>query len=217
MLGKILLGTVVGVGAVAAAPFTGGGSVLAGASLVASLTGAATAATTAGLAGAAIGAAVGRKEEEDIEANRRSAKKKGFEDGIKKGETEILKKMKPILKKVKEQDDYMIGLTAFCYTIAKCDGKISAEEQDELDYYLNYIVDNGTLSPVAKDKMLSLKNSTLTFKKCKKYLDKISFENLLGFSDILDSIIEADNIIHPAEIKLKEDWEKYYHERSLQS
>ncbi len=42
MWGKILAGAAVGVGAVAAAPFTGGGSLLGGASLIASLTGAGT-------------------------------------------------------------------------------------------------------------------------------------------------------------------------------
>lgn len=38
--GKILVGAFIGVGAIAAAPFTGGGSVLAGASLATSLLGA---------------------------------------------------------------------------------------------------------------------------------------------------------------------------------
>lgn len=43
-LGKALIGAVVGVGAIAAAPFTGGGSLFAGATLMSSLAGAGVAA-----------------------------------------------------------------------------------------------------------------------------------------------------------------------------
>lgn len=48
MWGKVLAGVAVGVGAVAAAPFTGGGSLLGGASLIASLSGAGTIAAAVG-------------------------------------------------------------------------------------------------------------------------------------------------------------------------
>ena len=58
---KILAGAAIGVGAVAAAPFTGGGSVLGAATLVASLSGAGTAAAAvgAGVVGGAVGASIG--------------------------------------------------------------------------------------------------------------------------------------------------------------
>lgn len=50
-LGKALLGAAIGVGTVAAIPVTGGGSVLAGTSLIASLTGAGAIASAAGVGG----------------------------------------------------------------------------------------------------------------------------------------------------------------------
>ncbi len=49
MWGKILAGAAVGVGAVAAAPFTGGGSLLGAATLASSLAGAGTVAAAAGV------------------------------------------------------------------------------------------------------------------------------------------------------------------------
>lgn len=55
-VGHMLLGALLGVGAVAAAPFTGGGSVLGAATLASSLSGLGTglAAATAGTVGAAV-------------------------------------------------------------------------------------------------------------------------------------------------------------------
>lgn len=75
----IILGAALGVGAIAAAPFTGGGSVLGAATLAASLSGFGTglAAATAGLVGAAV--ADGMADEEEISAycdGYRKAKKK---------------------------------------------------------------------------------------------------------------------------------------------
>ena len=78
-LDRIVLGAVLGVGAIAAAPFTGGGSVLGAATLAGSLSGIGTglAAATAGLVGAAV--ADGMADEEEISAycdGYRKAKKK---------------------------------------------------------------------------------------------------------------------------------------------
>lgn len=57
-VGKVIAGIAIGVGAVAAAPFTGGGSLLAGAGLVGSLAGAGALAVGAGLVGGIIGGAI---------------------------------------------------------------------------------------------------------------------------------------------------------------
>ena len=65
--GKILGLAVLGVGAIAAAPFTGGGSILGAATIAGSLAGAGTiaAAAGAGAVGAGVGYALSRKEEEE--------------------------------------------------------------------------------------------------------------------------------------------------------
>jgi len=71
--GKILGLAALGVGAVAAAPFTGGGSILAATGAAASLAGAGTvaAAVGAGAAGAAAGAIMSENEEEEQRQERR--------------------------------------------------------------------------------------------------------------------------------------------------
>ena len=81
---RIILGAALGIGAIAAAPFTGGGSVLGAATLAGSLSGFGTglAAATAGLVGAAI--ADGMADEEEISAYCDGYRKRelyGIQDG----------------------------------------------------------------------------------------------------------------------------------------
>ena len=71
---KVIGGAVIGVGAIAAAPFTGGGSLLGAASLASSLAGAGALAAGAGAAGATAGAVMGRREKEEEERRTRQAK-----------------------------------------------------------------------------------------------------------------------------------------------
>ena len=88
---KILGGVAIGVGAVAAAPFTGGGSLLAaGVSLGSSLAGAGAvaAAVAAGSAGAVAGAALSKQEDEQ---------RKREIDRTKKEATAALKRVKKAL------------------------------------------------------------------------------------------------------------------------
>ena len=76
---RIILGAVLGVGAVAAAPFTGGGSVFGAATLAGSLSGLGTGlvAATAGVVGAALADGMADEEEWDAYADGyQEAKKK---------------------------------------------------------------------------------------------------------------------------------------------
>ena len=79
MWGKILAGAAVGVGAVAAAPFTGGGSLLGAATLASSLAGAGTVAAAAGVgvAGAAAGAAWAVSDEDNESRARNEGRNEG--------------------------------------------------------------------------------------------------------------------------------------------
>lgn len=214
-LGSILAGAFIGVGAIAAAPFTGGGSLLAGASLAGSLAGAGTVAAAAGAAGAGAlaGAAISEIEEDDHRSEVRKAKKTGFNDGLIKGQEEITQKFSEILLDIKARDEFLLGLTAFCYAAANCDGTISEEENDELDHYLNYIKTNGALRPAIKGQLTKIKNRKDEFEKITKKLDKISFENLNVFHDILNNIVEADDHLSPEEVLFKNKWEEYYETR----
>ena len=83
-LGHVLMGAVIGVGAVAAAPFTGGGSLLGAATLAGSLSGVGTgiAAATAGFVGAAVADAMA----DDIRFD-------GYDEGYKDGQIELSEKI----------------------------------------------------------------------------------------------------------------------------
>lgn len=214
-LGKILLGVTIGIGAVAAVPFTGGGSVLAGASLASSLAGAGAiaAATGAGAIGAASGAVFNDMEENERYGERQRSKSRGFEDGIKEGSAKTKKNMLPILKNIKKRDQFLIALTAFSYAIANCDGKITEEELDELDHYLNYIKNNSTLSPSIKRKLTEIKNKKAGFREIQKELDKVDVESLEIFHEVLNDIITADNVTSKEEKEFKRMWKSYYDKR----
>ena len=111
---KILGFAALGVGAVAAAPFTGGGSLLGAASLAGSLAGAGTIATTAGVAGAVVGAVSTALDSDETiqEANR--ARKEGYEMGFKEAEVETKKKFLELLK---ENDNLRLGGLHYHYML----------------------------------------------------------------------------------------------------
>ncbi|MGL5675855.1 MAG: TerB family tellurite resistance protein [Cellulosilyticaceae bacterium] len=214
-LGKVILGATIGVGAIAAAPFTGGGSLFAGASLAASLAGAGTiaAAVGAGVAGAVAGVVANEMEEGSRNEERTAAKADGFEDGLKKGEENVKAEVNRVLNDIKKRDDFLIGLTAFCYAVANCDGEIASAEMDELDYYLNIIKINSTLSPAVKGELTRVKNNKADFKNITNKLDKIDVEDLSSFTEILESIISADNQLSPEEVQIRNEWNEYYGKR----
>ena len=83
-LGHVLMGAMIGVGAVAAAPFTGGGSILGAATLAGSLSGIGTgvAAATAGFVGAAV-----------ADAMADDMRFEGYDEGYKDGQIELSEKM----------------------------------------------------------------------------------------------------------------------------
>lgn len=87
---RMLLGAVLGIGAIAAAPFTGGGSVLGAATLAGSLSGVGTglAAATAGVVGAAV--ADGMADEEELSA---------YNDGYRKAKKKYRTKKKKVTEK----------------------------------------------------------------------------------------------------------------------
>ena len=212
-LGKIFLGVLVGVGAVAAAPFTGGGSVLGGATLIASLTGAGAIDAGAGVAGGVAGGLLQKKKDEEEEALRRKAKATGFNDGLKKGEAEAIKKCNEILSTTRAVNDLIIGMTAFCYAVAWSDNKVSVEEKIELDYYLNFFKNNNTLSEAVKTKITEISSKQISFEECKLYLNKISLEDLNRLTECINNIVHADGIVSTEEKEIILKWENYLNER----
>lgn len=204
-LGKIILGAGIGVLAIAAAPFTGGGSVVGGVTLASSLAGAGTivAASSAAVAGAAVGAAV-ESVNEDAEINRtKTAKEASFEDGMKEGITLSA-------EEIKKHTDFYLATTALSYYVARCDGELHANEEAEIAMDLDAIFKNADIPNAVKRKIEDIKNNPrLSFTQVTTYLDQVSLKTLRKLANDVTEIIEADQIITPEEKAAQAEFEAY--------
>lgn len=208
---KILGCAVVGIGAVAAAPFTGGGSILGAASLAGSLAGttAVVGAVGAGVVGGAIGAADSElDEDEKIEDQRRS-----FESGAKKGSSETEKKYAAKLADACQQSDFVVGAFALGYMFANCDGELAPEEEDEIQYLIGS-VDKSGLPYATKNEIAKIKNNKrLKFDDITVYLDKIQSIKLSILDNFVEDIIKADGRTVAAEKNMRKEWKAYKNSR----
>lgn len=208
-LGKVLLGTALGVGAIAAAPFTGGGSILAGASLASSLAGAGTIAlaTGAGAVGAIGGAVVGEIDEEKRTEEIKNAKSSSFKDGVQESKAKSA-------KEIKKYADFMLATTALSFYAARCDGRISKEEQLEIDYDLDSIRKNTDLPDQVKNKLLEIeKDVNLSWKEVIKYLNKVSVDTLERLYNDVDEIVKADGKVTKKEKEVMKNFSDYLAKR----
>lgn len=204
-LGKIILGAGIGVLAVAAAPFTGGGSVAGGISLAASLAGTGTVVAAAGTA--VVGATAGAFAEsvnEDLEFERiKKAKETSYEDGTKEG-------LYLSVEEIKKRDDFCFATTALSYYVARCDGTIHPLEEAEIAMDLDAIFKNADLPNAVQSKIEEIKNNKyITFEDVKNYLDKVSIKTLRKLATDVAEIIEADEIINAEELAAQAEFEAY--------
>lgn len=145
--GRMLAYAMIGVGAVAAAPFTGGGSLLAGASLGASLAGAGTIAAAVGAG--AIGAGIAVAQEDSEDAKHRREKWELEREGMEKDEEiarltmenkELCRRFSDYSERMKDTGQYFYFVKAcfaFGVAIAKVDdGRIDEDEMRELKEFL---------------------------------------------------------------------------------
>lgn len=199
---KVIGCAAVGVGAVAAAPFTGGGSVLGAATLMSSLAGAGVAAAGAGAVGAATGVALSNADEEEI----RSAENRGEKNAKNKAETEAQSKYKQQLDKLTVQIKKMLAdtakreqflVTAFAvgFCAANADGEICDDERAELDVLVAGIGKSDKLSETTRKQVESLYDNPPTLNDVWALIKAHGFndtEHLELFSFIIESIAEAD-------------------------
>lgn len=206
-LGKILGGVALGVGAVALAPFTGGGSIVGAATLAGSLAGAGAVAAGAGAVGGAIGVAVSKKKQSDIS----SAKDQGYREGKTENAVEINKMKDKIidlskrLKNLSELEDYILAFTAVGVACAKCDGYFSDIERRDLDEFL-YGMSQYGFSESLKSSITDLKNTNITFNDAMVYVKKIDSKDWDIIDEIIDIVAEADNYVNNDERAFKEAW-----------
>jgi hypothetical protein len=201
-LGKILAytagGAVLGVGAIAAAPFTGGGSLFGAATLATSLMGVGTVAAAAGTAAAAGGAAayMARKEnEEDEKREEEIAKQKLRADKLEEG----IKKALINFEGDREYFNYIIGLTAIGLAMANVDGEIAPEEARELEEFIGGIA-NSNYPTNVKQIIENLYENVPNLMTAMKYISKINPKNYETIRDLIKLVMMADNIKHEREI-----------------
>lgn len=211
MWGKILAGVAVGVGAVAAAPFTGGGSLLGGATAIASLTGAGTiaAATGAGLTGAAVGAALADSDEQE----KRNLKNEGRAEG----KAESLSEMKQLegklfeaLRNLKSHDAHfkaIIALEAVGVACAACDDDFSDNEKEEIGEFVKGMLEQSIPENVKQKIQLIYDNPpTVTEAYALAEESGVSldvYEDLIQFVMQIDGIKEEERVFVQAWSQLK--------------
>lgn len=195
--GKILGLAALGVAAVAAAPFTGGGSLFGAATLAGSLAGAGAiaAAGTAGAVGAGVGYALSRKEEEEekvknekIAELRKKAEK--FEEDFKRAISQF--------QGDKEYFNYIIASTAMGMAIANADGQISNDELIEINEFIGGMASSNYPQHIVYT-ITQLKDNPPSFNEAMKYLEKVNVTNYESIRSLIELVIEADGIIHEKE------------------
>lgn len=201
-IGKVLAYTVggvaLGVGAVAAAPFTGGGSIFGAVALGSSLMGAGTIAAAAGTAAVAggAGAYMARKEnEEDEKLNQELAEQKLRADKLEEG----IKKALITFQGDREYFNYIIGLTAIGLAMANADGEIAPEERRELEEFIGGIA-NSNYPPYVKQAINDLYENVPNLMTAMKYISKINPKNHETIRDLIKLVMMADNIRHEREV-----------------
>jgi hypothetical protein len=196
MWGKILAGVAVGVGAVAAAPFTGGGSLLGGASLIASLSGAGTiaAAVGAGTLGGVVGAAVAESDENE----KKQFKEQGRAEGKAENSVRIEKltnQLLQALEKLKAHDEHfkaIIAMEAVGVSCAACDGDFSDHEREEIGEFVRGMIDQKIPSDV-KEKIQSIYDNPPTVEEA-FLLAKNSGVPIDVYEDLIRFVMEIDGI-----------------------
>lgn len=210
---KILGGVALGVGAVAAAPFTGGGSIVGAATLAGSLAGAGTvaAATGAALAGGAAGAALSKQDEDEAAWNR----SKAFEEGVIAGEGKAREKLERIMSDSKKRDEFLIAGTALGIAVAQCDGEISEEEVLEMQTFLGDINRIPHIPEATKGRISMITDMRPDLKTSITFLNKVNSDCLEFLDEMIDVMIMADGKIHPSEEQFKIEWKSYINQRGL--
>jgi hypothetical protein len=196
MWGKILAGVAVGVGAVAAAPFTGGGSLLGGASVIASLTGAGTiaAAAGAGAVGGVVGAAMADSEKNE----KKQIKEEGRAEGLAENAIQIEKlanKLSQALEKLKSHDEHfkaIIAMEAVGAACAACDGDFSDNEREEIGEFVKGMIAQSIPKDV-KEKIQDIYDNPPTVKEA-FLLAKDSGMSLDVYEDLIRFVMEIDGI-----------------------
>lgn len=206
---KVLGCAALGVGAVAAAPFTGGGSIFGVASLAGSLAGAGVTATVAGVTGAVIGAASSDIENDELEDKLSNARAEGHAAGFEKGAIETKKKLLALIEK---DEVYRLGTFALAVHVAALDG-MSNEENEYIEKIIG--MPDSIANKTVREKMYAVYSEQPNFITIQaKYLSKFNAKDIEELNTIVDELIRVDGISDKELNFLNETWKPYVYERT---
>ena len=209
---KILGGIALGVGAVAAAPFTGGGSILGAASLATSLAGAGIATATAATVGGIAGAVKGKTDDEKDDAKQKAAHEIGYEAGIIKGNIETKKTLVELLEK---NGNLRIATFALGMYVANIDDDFATAEKDEIERYMGR--PDSVVNKEFRAEFKKIYDNLPNFNEIKlKYLDGCEKDEIKGLNNFIYKIIEADGRVSKEEKQfLDGEWKIYLESRKI--
>lgn len=196
MFGKVLAGAAIGIGAVAAAPFTGGGSLLGAATLASSLAGAGTiaAAAGAGLAGATAGAAWAASDTENENRARSEGRNEGKAEMAEKFQV-LQASLHEALMALKEHDKHfnaLIAMEAVGVACAACDGDFSDHERREIGEFVKGMGEQSIPNGV-RMKMADIYDNPPSVREAFE-LAKNSGIPMQVFVDLIKCVMEIDGI-----------------------
>ncbi|MGR5461256.1 tellurite resistance TerB family protein [Vibrio alfacsensis] len=192
-----------GIGAVVAAPVTGGGS-------VAALIGAAGTTTAAGVA---IGAAAGLAGSALTDNTADNARAEGRNQGRAEKAKEV-EKLKVALEQQerhfsshKDYENYLVALTSVGMACAYCDGYVSKIERSEIQEFVAGIA-SSKLPESVKKRIEEITNSKISlntaFELAKPFMK--TAEDKQVFVNVIQSTIYADDRVSEKEEKFLEAW-----------
>lgn len=204
---KVLGGAAIGVGAVAAAPFTGGGSLLGGATLLGSLAGAGTvaAAVGAGVAGAVVAANLDSDEEAHkagLEAGRQQAKAEHLAEIIKLNQK--LEEAMRSLKLAGKHFNAIIALNAVALATANSKGEISTEDREGIEQFIAGVAADAIPDSV-KAKIESLYQEPPAVREA-FIIAKESGMDMSIFDEIINMVVLSKVSVHPLEAAFMQAW-----------
>ncbi|PPA31416.1 hypothetical protein C3737_04390 [Aeromonas jandaei] len=207
---KILGGAALGVGAIAAAPFTGGGSLLGAATLASSLAGAGTIAAAVGAG--AVGAAAGAYFDDDDDI-REEGRRRGEQEANArhtKDKENLQHQIAELMSSVEKRENLLLTMFAVGICAANADHEICDAERSELMGLVAGIGEDKTISKVLKNKIDKYYNTPPNLPTVWKLIEKHGFndpEHIKIFSQIVHMVVDADNHINDDELEFIDAWD----------
>lgn len=209
---KVIGGAVIGVGAIAAAPFTGGGSLLGAASLASSLAGAGALAAGAGAAGATAGAVMGRREKEEEERKTRQAKQRGEQEADARNAIKLEKlrdEIANILRTIEVRENFLVTAFAVGICAANADHNICDEEREEIETLVAGLGKLEFISEASRARVEAWYNNPPNLNTVWKLIEKNGLDQpkyIAIFSNIVEMVIWADDERNNHEHEFTKAW-----------